>query len=159
MIYLRKPLTEIRLLIWSQFSIGISGGTLVICEQMAVMAVAKHSETAVVLALLGLFSSVGGAIGQAISGAIWTHMLPKALRAHLPESEKDKAAEIYASLEKQLSHRFLESTRKGITKAYGVVQVRILIIALCILSLGIIWILMWRNVQLKSIKRNQKSAA
>ncbi|GLA32942.1 hypothetical protein AnigIFM63326_001588, partial [Aspergillus niger] len=45
---------------------GVSGGTLSLCTQMAVMASVPKSKEAVPLALLGLFDSVGGAVGQVL---------------------------------------------------------------------------------------------
>lgn len=71
MIYFRQPGVDIGYVVMCQVFIAFSGGTLVICEQLAVMAVSGPEKVASVLALLGLFQAIGGAIGQAISGAIW----------------------------------------------------------------------------------------
>lgn len=71
MIYFRQPGVDIGYVVMCQIFIAFSGGTLVICEQLAVMAVSGPEKVASVLALLGLFQAIGGAIGQAISGAIW----------------------------------------------------------------------------------------
>ncbi|KAI9753681.1 MAG: hypothetical protein M4579_005033, partial [Chaenotheca gracillima] len=58
MIYFRQPDSHIGYVIMCQIFIAFSGGTLVVCEEIAVMAAASHSEVAVVLALLGLFSNI-----------------------------------------------------------------------------------------------------
>jgi hypothetical protein len=72
MIHFRQPDQNVGYLIMCQIFIAFAGGTLVICEQMAVMAAASHQQVAVVLAIEGMFSSVGGAVGSTIAAAIWT---------------------------------------------------------------------------------------
>ncbi|EER27099.1 siderophore iron transporter, putative [Coccidioides posadasii C735 delta SOWgp] len=153
MIRFRKPGTDIGFIILCQVLIALSGGTMVICEQIAIMAAVSHGEVAVALALLGLFSSVGSAIGQTIAGAIWTHTIPQYLQMYLPESAKWKAMEIYDSLEEQLSYPMDSPERQAIMSAYEVSQRRMLIVGLCVLPLAMVWILMWRDIQLKNVKR------
>nr|KMM66810.1 siderophore iron transporter mirB [Coccidioides posadasii RMSCC 3488] len=153
MIRFQKPGTDIGFIILCQVLIALSGGTMVICEQIAIMAAVSHGEVAVALALLGLFSSVGSAIGQTIAGAIWTHTIPQYLQMYLPESAKWKAMEIYDSLEEQLSYPMDSPERQAIMSAYEVGQRRMLIVGLCVLPLAMVWILMWRDIQLKNVKR------
>ncbi|KAI9747820.1 MAG: hypothetical protein M4579_007380 [Chaenotheca gracillima] len=117
------------------------------------MAAASHSEVAVVLALLGLFSNIGGAIGQTIAGAIWTYTLPEYLTLYLPESAKSQALSIYADLTIQLSYPMGSPERTAIIAAYGVAQRRMLIAAVSIAPIGILCILFWRDLQLKNIKQ------
>lgn len=71
MIHFRQPGVDIGYVVMCQVFIAFSGGTLVICEQLAAMAVAGPEKVASVLALLGLFGAIGSAVGQAIAGAIW----------------------------------------------------------------------------------------
>ncbi|KAK2745570.1 hypothetical protein FQN57_003695 [Myotisia sp. PD_48] len=155
MIHFRQPGSSIGHVIMCQVLIAISGGTLVICEQLAIMAAASHSELAVVLAILGLFSNIGGAIGQTVSGAIWGHTVPGALLQFLPEAAKGKAKEIYASMPTQLSYPMGSSERDAIIAAYAVGQRWMLIVALGILPLAIIWIYWWRDIQLKAVKQTK----
>lgn len=114
------------------------------------MAAACHSEIAVVLALLGLFSQIGGAVGQAIAGGIWTNTLPQYLQLYLPQSAKDQAMEIYASLTTQLRYPIGSPERVAIARAYGVGQRRMLIAAICILPVAALCVMMWRDIQLKT---------
>jgi len=72
MIAFRQPDVNIGYIVMCQIFIAFSGGTLVICEQMAVMAAASHQHVAVVLAVEGMFASIGGAIGSTVAAAIWT---------------------------------------------------------------------------------------
>ncbi|KAK2743727.1 hypothetical protein FQN55_007130 [Onygenales sp. PD_40] len=158
MVKFRQPGTDLWLVIMCQVLIAASGGTLTICEQMAVMAAANTSEIAIVLALLGLFSSIGGAIGQTIAGTIWMNTFPKQLGILLPEVSKAKVAEIFSSLSVQLSYPMGSMERDAIIRVYGIGQERMLWVALGLLFLGIPCILAWKNVDLKKVKKNQGTA-
>ena len=153
MIYFRQPDTDIGFVIMCQIFIAFSGGTLVIGQEMAVMAAARHSEVAVVLALLGLFTSAGGAVGQTIAGAIWTNTLPQYLELYLPEGSKHLAMEIYAVLDTQLSYPMGSPIRTAIIKAYAVAQRRMLITATAVLPIAIVCVLVWRDIQVKTIQQ------
>lgn len=72
MIHFRQPNHNVGYIVMCQIFHAFAGGTLVICEQMAVMAAASHQQVAVVLAVEGMFSSVGGAVGSTVAAAIWT---------------------------------------------------------------------------------------
>lgn len=151
MIHFRQSHTSIGWVLLCQIIISLSGGTLMICEEMAVMAAASHNDIAIVLALQGLFSNLGGAIGQTLSGAIWSSTVPNALVAFLPEHAKAKAMEIYASLPTQLGYAMGSPEREAIMAAYSVGMRRMLIAAIALLPLGMIWVGMWRNIQLKKV--------
>ena len=86
MIYFRQPHTNIGFIVMCQIFLALSGSLFILCEQVAVTAVAEHGDVAAMLAMLGLFGYMGGAVGNAISGAIWTNSLPVYLQKYLPES-------------------------------------------------------------------------
>ncbi|PGH26453.1 hypothetical protein AJ80_01952 [Polytolypa hystricis UAMH7299] len=153
MIYFRQPGSPIGFIIMNQVFIAISAGTIQICEQVAVMAAASHNDVAVVLAFLGLFSNLGGAIGQAISGAIWTHTVPGQLVKNLPESAKAEALKIYASLTTQLSYRMGSPERQAIIASYAHGQRIMLCVGLGVLCFAFVWVAMWKNIQLKNVKQ------
>ncbi|EEQ27731.1 siderophore iron transporter [Microsporum canis CBS 113480] len=155
MILYRKPGSNIASVIICQCIIAVSAGTLQICEQIAVMAAASHSEVAIVLALLGLFSNIGGAIGQTVTGAIWSHTIPEQLAILLPDSAKDQAAAIYASLTTQLGHPVGTPIRNAIIAAYGEGQRWMLVTGVGVLSLALASVIMWRNIELKNIHQVQ----
>ncbi len=66
MIYFRRPDQDIGYIVMCQIFIALGGGALVICEQLAAMAATTHQYIAVVIALEGMFSNVGGAIGESV---------------------------------------------------------------------------------------------
>ncbi|KAI9733431.1 MAG: hypothetical protein M1834_003515 [Cirrosporium novae-zelandiae] len=153
MIHFRQPNQDIGYVVMCQIFIAFAGGTLVICEEMAVMAASEHEQVAVVLALQALFSSIGGAIGSTISSALWTHIYPKKLAEYLPESTKDQATTIYGSLDVQLSYPVGSPTRIAIQKAMGVAQKYMTITATVILVLCIVEVMIWRNIKVKDFRQ------
>lgn len=72
MIYFSIPDKGNGYTIMCQVIIVFSSSTLILCQQVAVHSVAEHKDTASVLALLGLFGYIRGAIGNSISGALRT---------------------------------------------------------------------------------------
>ncbi|ORY59146.1 siderophore iron transporter mirB [Pseudomassariella vexata] len=153
LILFRSPGTKIGYIIMAQIFKATSGGTLIICEQLAVMAIVAHNEVAIMLAAIGLFASIGSSIGRAISGAIWTNELPEYLLAALPEDQKANATAIYGDLTIQLSFPFNSPTRDAIVYAYGEVQRKMLIAGACFMPLALVGVLMWRNINVGKKKQ------
>ncbi|KAL2066675.1 hypothetical protein VTL71DRAFT_2747 [Oculimacula yallundae] len=147
MAYFRRPYQPIIYVVLAQVFIATAGGAIVICEQMAVMAVVSHENLPSTLALLSLFASVGGALGSAISGAIWTNTLPGKLVEFLPDYAKGDAERIYEDLALQLSFKRGSEVRDAIVAAYGVAQVRMCIAATGVLAWGFVYVGMWRDVR------------
>ena len=153
MVYFRQPDHNIGYVIMCQIFIAVAGGTLVICEQVAVMAAAKHNDVAVVLALEGMFVSVGGAIGNSISAAIWTSSLPPALDRNLPEGSKNLTSTIFGSLVTQLSYEPGTPVRDAIVKSYAEGQKFMAIAGTVFLILPVVCVLLWRNIDVKKFKQ------
>lgn len=134
---------------------AFAGGTLVMTEQLAAMAAVPHNEVAAVLALEGMFTSIGGAVGQSISGAIWTNLMPSKLAEYLPEADRPSAALIYGSITVQLSYPFGSPARDAILQAYGFVQRRMLIAGVCFMPLAFGCVLVWRDINVKKLKQTR----
>ncbi|KAK2752889.1 hypothetical protein FQN54_008042 [Arachnomyces sp. PD_36] len=122
LIYFRHPGSVVGYLVMCQIFNGVAGGAIALTTQMAVMAEVSHNEVAVVLAMHGVFGSIGSSMGLSISGAIWTNTLPDALYKHLSESHKDQYMTIYGSLKKQLEYDWGTPVRDAIVAAYGDTQ-------------------------------------
>jgi hypothetical protein len=71
MIHFRQPNQSIAGVVFCQILISFGGGAIVTTEQIAAMAATDHQYLAVVLAVEGMMSSIGGAIGSSIGSAIW----------------------------------------------------------------------------------------
>jgi MFS family permease len=153
MIYFRRPGTNIGYVIMCQIFIAFAGGTIILSQQIAVMSVASHGEIAAVLALLGLFGYIGGAIGNTISGAVWTNTMPNALLEFLPDYAKANATDIYNSLDVQLSYEMGDPVRDAIIQAYGLAQRNMCIAGTAVMGLALVWVLMIKNINVSEVKQ------
>lgn len=149
----RQPDVNIGYVVMCQIFIAVAGGTLVICEQMAVMAVTTHQYIAVVLAVEAMFASVGGAIGSTVAGAIWSGIFPTKLEKYLPPESRASLAEIVGSLPKQLSYEIGSPTRKAIQWAYGDAQRIMIIASTAVQVISFVSVLVWRDVKVKDFKQ------
>ncbi|KAK6594962.1 MFS siderophore iron [Botrytis cinerea] len=140
MIYFRQPNQSIGYIVMCQIFISIGGSVFIIVEQLAVLAASDHQHVAAILALLYVVGNIGGAIGNAICGAIWTNTFPQALERYLPESAMADFDDIYGDLSTQLTYPVGSETRIAIQKAYGYAQERMLIGGTVIISLAFLWL-------------------
>ncbi|KAL4803519.1 major facilitator superfamily domain-containing protein [Aspergillus unguis] len=148
MIYFRKPGWSMGYLILCQVLIAFGGSTMISCQQVAVSAASDHNNIASALAFLGVFGSMGGAVGSSISGAIWTNTLPGALKRLLPESAKADWRVIYESLDVQLSYPVGSSVRNAIAFAYAETQTKMLVAGTAIMGLALIWMFLIKDIKL-----------
>lgn len=153
MINFRQPDVNIGYIIMCQIFIAVAGGTLVICEQMAAMAATTHQYIAVVLAIEGMFASIGGAVGLTVAGAIWQQVFPTRLQRYLPEETQAEWATIYASLATQLTYPVGSPTRMAIQRAYGEAQRYMLIGGSTVLIVGVVATIVWRDIRVKDFKQ------
>lgn len=153
MIHFRQPNENVGYIVMCQIFIALAGGTLVICEQMAAMASVTHQHVAVILAILGMFSSIGGAIGQTVAAAIWTSNFPTALAKYLPADEQQNLVAIYGELTTQLSYPVGSPTRLAIQRAYGDAQRWMLIASTTVLVLAVVSVAVWRDIKVKDFKQ------
>ncbi|XXH03770.1 hypothetical protein Hte_010176 [Hypoxylon texense] len=155
LIYFRKPGTNIGYIVMCEILTAIAGGTIIICEQVGVMAASEHNDVAAVLALLSLFGNVGGAVGNSISGAIWTNTLPDSLQRLLPDEAKADWEDIYDSLDVQLSYPIGSDVRSAIIEAYAQTQTYMIIAGTVIMALSLIWVMMIKNIRLNEIQQTK----
>lgn len=155
MIYFRQPGVNVGYIVMCQIFIAIGGGTLVICEQVAGMAATTHQFVAIVLAIQGMSSQVGGAIGSVIAANIWQSNFPARLVEYLPPDVTANStlfAEIYEDITVQLSYAGTP-TGDAIVRAYGDTQRLMCGAATGILALGLAAILLWRNIDTRARKQ------
>ncbi|GMF68143.1 unnamed protein product [Aspergillus oryzae] len=148
MIYFRNPSWSVGYTIMCQVFLAFAGGTMIICQQVAVQAAADHNHVSSALAFLNCFGNIGGAIGGSISGAIWTHTLPDALKRLLPDSIKSDWESIYDDLDVQLSYERGTPERQAIALAYASSQKNMLIAGTAIMALSLIWMFVLRDIKL-----------
>ena len=155
MINFRQPDGYIGYVVMCQIFISFAAGTIMICDEIAIMAAASHQHIAVVLAVLGMFGNIGGAIGLTISAAIWQGVLPNRLAEYLPASELPNLLLIYEDITTQLSYPVGSSTRIAIQHAYGEAQKMILIAGTAVWAVGIVAVIMWRDIRVIGIKQTR----
>ena len=152
MIYFRSPGHSVGYMCMCQIFLAVGGGTLILIEQVSVLAASKHEDYAAMLALLSTFGNLGGAVGNSVSGAIWTNILPRKLREYLPSETKELWSDIYQSLDSQLSYPIGSPTRIAIQNAYAFTQRIMLITGTGIMCLSIAWVLMMKNIKISDNK-------
>ncbi|KAH7135230.1 siderophore iron transporter mirB [Dendryphion nanum] len=148
MIRFRQPGTPIGLLVMVEVFCAIAGGTTVMVEQLSVMSAVPHENIAVGLALTGMITLVGGAIGQSISAAMWTQIVPHRIEKYLPADMKSQAHDIYGSLPYQLALPWGSSARQAVVQAYADVQLLMVITGTCALLPCLLWTMMLKNYKL-----------
>ncbi|KAJ5729241.1 Siderochrome iron transporter 2 [Penicillium malachiteum] len=146
MIYFRGGDHGIGYLIMSQIFIAVAGGTMVIGEDMAVMASGGREGTPIMLALIGLFSNLGGALGYAVCAAIYNNVFVEALRDHLPDDLKANATQIYTGgIALQSTYPLGSPLRDAVIYAWSYSQKMNCIASTCLLVLLIPAVAMWKN--------------
>lgn len=148
MIYFRRPQWSVGYTIMCQVMIAFAGGTMIIVQQVAVLAAADHNNAASSLAFLNVFGNMGSAVGSSISGAVWTHTLPAALKKYLPASALPDWEAIYDDVDMQLSYPIGSATRTGIINAYAEAQTRMLIAGTAIMATSLIWMVLMKDIKL-----------
>ncbi|PTB36142.1 hypothetical protein M441DRAFT_62150 [Trichoderma asperellum CBS 433.97] len=151
MIYFREPNGNIGYIIVCQIFISFAAGIIMITPEIAALSIASHQHIAVVLAIVSMFSSIGGAVGYTIAGIIWQSNFPNKLALYLPEEELPNLMSIYGSLEVQLSYPVGTPARLAIQQAYADAQVKIHIAGTAIWALGFVAVAIWRNTDVKTI--------
>jgi hypothetical protein len=145
LIRLRAPGSSIALLIMVEVLGAMASAMILQIEQIAIMVAVPHENVAVALALLGVITAVGGAIGQSVSGAVWNQLLPGKIYEYLPEASRADAARIFGDLDVQIGLPWGSPERQALVHAYGDVQRVLLIFGTCALVPCFIWVAMLRN--------------
>lgn len=155
LIYFRQPGAYVGYLVMCQVINGCAGAIISATSQLAVMAEVPHNEIAAVLALWGLFGSIGASVGLAISGALWTNLFPAELQEHLPAAEAADWAKYYASLPLQTATEWGSPVRDALNIAYGDVQRKMVIAGASFMPLWFGSMIIWRNLNTKKITQTK----
>jgi MFS family permease len=86
-------------LIMSRVLCSIGGAITVTSTQVAAQGSVPHTDMALAMAVLSLWTSMGGSIASAISAAVWTKQVPANLEKYLGEYyNATERAEIFGSI-------------------------------------------------------------
>ncbi len=116
-------------LVWTQILQGMGGGFAAVCSTVASQAAVPHVDMAITTAMVLLWTEIGGAIGSAVAGAIWTNTMPDKLALHLPTVDQATRDELFGSITSILTLPFDDPVRQGVIAAYGDVMKLLLIVA------------------------------
>ncbi|KAL7795069.1 major facilitator superfamily domain-containing protein [Trichoderma ceciliae] len=155
MTYHCKSESGIGYIVMSQIFISIAAGIIMVCDEVAILAAASHQEVAVCLAVLSMFSNIGGAIGLTMASTIWQNVFRRKLMEYIPTEELPNLPRIYANISTQLSYPIGSETRLGIQHAYEDTQVKLLATAMVVWAGGFIGALMWRNINIINMKETK----
>jgi len=123
--FFRGPTNPLSYVLFSQILTGIGGGMFHVPVQLGIQAVAKHQEVAIATAMFLTFTSLGGSVGSAIAGAIWTRSLPERLEVYLPNMPAAERRRIFDDFEFAMSYPRGSAERDGIVAAYVDVMKRL----------------------------------
>ncbi|KAL6711564.1 hypothetical protein ACN47E_004498 [Coniothyrium glycines] len=121
-------------LVGTQIAIGIGGGFLNVPVQLAVQASVSHQDVAAATTVWLTILEVGGAVGSAISGAIWSTYIPRKLQSYLPPESVGEYLSIYSSITVSADYALYPAgspVRIAINRAYQETMRYLLIGALC----------------------------
>jgi MFS family permease len=153
MAYFRRADSGIGYVVLCQILRSISAGIVIICDEIAALSSVAHQHIAVILATLGLFGSVGGAVGSTVTSAIWQNVFPKALALYLPAEELPNLLLIYADISTQLSYAMGSPARVAVQRAYSDAQKDMVIAATAVWVLGLAAVFAWRDINVSTSKQ------
>ncbi|KAK1146142.1 hypothetical protein N8T08_003231 [Aspergillus melleus] len=155
MIHFRQPNQYIGYIVMCEIFISIGGSTFILIGQLSVLAAVDHQHVAAALSVLFIFGGIGGSIGNAISGAIWTNTFLPALQRKLPASALPDVLTIYSSLPAQLAYPKGTPERIAIQESYGYAQTRMLAAGTGLMVLCFAWVAMIRNYNVKKMTQTK----
>ena len=120
-------------IVGTQVLIGVGGSMIHLPAQLGVQASASHQDVASATAIFLTILEIGGAVGNAISGAIWTNSVPEKLARYLPPETKDQAEAIYGNISLAATGWPMGNpTRIAINRAYQETMTKMLKVAVCV---------------------------
>ena len=151
MIRYRVQASSISSIVGTQIAVGIGGGLINVPAQLGVQASVSHGDVAAVTAIFLTILEIGGAVGAAISGAIWTSNLPKKLALYLPDTSKGNATLIFGNLTLAKSYIRGSPEKIAIDRAYQETMDILLIVAACLCIPLVPLSLLMRNYRLGNV--------
>ena len=136
---------------------GIGGGLINVPAQLGVQASVVHQDVAAATAIFLTIVEIGGAVGSAISGAVWTAKIPAKLKQYLPPPVKADATLILGNLTLAESYAVGSSERVAIDRSYQETMNVLLIIAICLAVPLLPLSLLMRNYKLGHVCCNPSS--
>ncbi|KAK4069416.1 hypothetical protein Trihar35433_5995 [Trichoderma harzianum] len=133
----------------AQVVLGLAGGMFPYTAQASIQVGLKHEHLAVMTGLYLAVYNIGSALGNTVSGALWTQLLPKALETRLANINSTLAVEAYGNpLVAILPYPPGTPERDAIVDSYQYIQRLLAITGICICVPLIAFSLAIRNPRL-----------
>ncbi|KAL5403476.1 ferrioxamine B transporter [Paraphaeosphaeria minitans] len=134
-------------LIGAQVLLGIAGGFFPYPAQASIQAATKHEHVAVITGIYLACYNIGSALGNTVSGAIWTQVVPGELSSRI--ANQTEAAMWYASpLDLLATHPPGDPDRDAAIDVYQHVQRLLCIAGICLSAILIFFACVIRNPRL-----------
>jgi hypothetical protein len=156
MMHYRTEEAPLSAIIGTQILIGFGGGMLNVPAQLGVQASAGHQQLAVATAMFLTLISLGGAVGSAISGAIWSQMVPAKLAAYLPDDAKNQTMLLFGDFNQILLYPQGSPIRVAANRSYQETMTTLLTIAVCICAPVVICALLMTDYKLDEMEQGVK---
>lgn len=119
--------------IGAQVLLGVAGGMFPYPAQASMQTSLRHEHLAVMTGIFLALYNIGNALGGAVSGAIWTQVLPSQLSKHLDRINPDLAQQAYDDpFEAVTEYPVGTPERDGIIEAYKHAQRILTITGICL---------------------------
>ena len=156
LIHLRQPSQYVGYIAMCNIFPNFGFGILMLTVEIGILAAAGAQQYfAITIALLNLFCYIGNAVGYTISAAIWQGTLPEKLALHLPQEAQGNLTTIYSSIEEQLAYEWGSPIRLAIQHAYGDTFRFLLITGTATWIVGLVSMLVWKNLNVEGVKQNK----
>ncbi|KAL8370106.1 hypothetical protein RB595_000466 [Gaeumannomyces hyphopodioides] len=156
MIRYREVDATVGQLVGTQICVGVGGGMLNVPAQLGVQAASSHQSVAAATAVFLTLVELGGAVGAAISGAVWSRVVPAALTELLPEASRGNATAIYSSHVVAMALEWGSPERVAVQQAYQRGMTRLLTVAVCVCVPIVLLSLLMRNIKLDEVEQHVK---
>ena len=114
MVHSRRPDASAAELVLTQVLQGMGGGFAAICSGVGAQASVPHADVAVVIALVLLWTEIGGGVGGSVAGAIWAGVMPRKLEEWLPGVSAGEREELFGNIEAVRARPMDDPVRQGV---------------------------------------------
>ncbi|KAI0535641.1 siderochrome-iron transporter MirC [Xylaria digitata] len=159
MIRYRTEDASVGSLVGTQIAVGIGGGMLNVPAQLGVQASASHQQVAAATAVFLTLVEIGGAVGSAISGAVWTQLIPSKLSHYLPAELASQAHTIFGDIGVASDYSTYppgSPARIAINRSYQETMHVLLMIAVVLCAPLVLLSFFMRNYKLDAVKQGVK---
>ncbi|KAG8531583.1 uncharacterized protein KY384_003213 [Bacidia gigantensis] len=128
----RSEESSIGMIIATQIAMGVGVSIVHVPTQLGIQASVAHADVAAATAIFLTSVEIGGAVGSAISGALWSSNVLSKLELYLPSRTKADAPTIFANLTIAKSYPKGSLEKLAIERSYQETMDVILAVAACL---------------------------